>query len=267
MLKQRIITALLLVAIVLAALFAANPVYWRALISLVVLAGFFEWLRFCELKTLPEKVVSYCLFGAALFIFQQGYLAIGLVLSLACVLWVCLITFTLTDALNFFHQKWLKLFVGIFILASGAWLIIEIKNLANGPLWIVGFIGTVAAADIGAYFTGKRFGKRKLAPKVSPGKTVEGFLGGLVLVAMVAAPVVLISFSARSASMLLVTIIITAVASVAGDLFESKLKRHVGLKDSSQLLPGHGGMLDRIDGILCGSFFFSSGLFLLGYLG
>lgn len=267
MLKQRIITALLLVMVVLAALFASNPVYWRALISLVVLAGFFEWLRFCELTTLPEKVVSYCLFGAALFLFQQNYLAVGLVLSMACVLWVFLTAFTLTDALDFFHQKWLKLFVGIFILASGAWLIIELKNVANGPLWIVSFIGTVAAADIGAYFTGKRFGKRKLAPKVSPGKTVEGFLGGLAFATLIAAPILYLSFSPRAASMLLLTVIITAVASVAGDLFESKLKRHVGLKDSSQLLPGHGGMLDRIDGILCGSFFFSLGLFLLGYLG
>lgn len=265
MLKQRIITALVLVALVLAALFTPNPVYWRGLITLVVLAGFFEWLRFCEITALAERVVSYALFGGALYILQQGYLSLELVLPAACVLWLFLLIFTISGALTFLHLKWIKLLIGVLTLAIGGWLIIELKYLEAGPIWVVLFIGTVAAADIGAYFVGRRFGKTKLAPKISPGKTVEGFLGGLAFVALIAVPVSFYFFPLKPALLLLATVLLTSVVSVGGDLFESKLKRHVGLKDSSQILPGHGGMLDRIDSMLAGAVFFSSGLFLLGY--
>ena len=125
----------------------------------------------------------------------------------------------------------------------------------------------MVAADIGAYFSGRRFGRVKLAPSISPGKTVEGFFGGLAFVALIYIPVLFYLFSADAASLLLLTVLVTAVVSVGGDLFESKLKRHVGLKDSSQILPGHGGILDRIDSILAGVNFFALGLLVLGYLG
>jgi len=266
MLKQRVITALVLATVVLIALFTPNPVFWRGFISLIVLAGFYEWLRFCDIKAAPEKAFSYGIFGVALYVFQNGYFTLEMVLPMACFLWLVLLVFTMTEMLDFLHHKWLKLAIGVLILAAGAWVIIEFKYLQNGPAWVVCFICTVAAADIGAYFVGKRFGKTKLAPNISPGKTIEGFLGGLALVAAIAAPLAFFNFPSKTALILLITVLLTAFTSVGGDLFESKLKRHVGLKDSSNLLPGHGGILDRIDGILPGAFFFSLGLLMLGYL-
>jgi phosphatidate cytidylyltransferase len=267
MLKQRVITALVLAAIVLSALFIPNPLLWRGLITVVVLLAFYEWLRFCQIDTLPQKAVAYGAFGAALYFMQSGMLALDWVIPVVCILWLVLLIFTMTDILNVLHAKWIKLLIGIVILSSASFIVIEIKSLAHGPLWIICFLCAVVAADIGAYFSGRRFGRVKLAPSISPGKTVEGFFGGLAFVALIYIPVLFYLFSADAASLLLLTVLVTAVVSVGGDLFESKLKRHVGLKDSSQILPGHGGILDRIDSILAGVNFFALGLLVLGYLG
>ncbi|MGK0437483.1 MAG: phosphatidate cytidylyltransferase [Paracoccaceae bacterium] len=266
MLKQRIITAVILVAIVMAALFSPQPIFWRALISLVVIIGFYEWLKFCQIEKGLLKVLSLGAFALCFYLMQMGYLSINFVVLAACILWVGLLIFTVTGTLDIIHQTWLKLPIGIIVLSTGGWLVIEFKELQNGALWILCFFLSVWAADIGAYFVGKKFGKTKLSPKVSPGKTVEGLLGGLALVLVIFTPILFINFSTKAASLLLLTILVTALVSVGGDLFESKLKRHVGLKDSSQILPGHGGILDRIDSLLSGAPIFAAGLLLLGYL-
>jgi phosphatidate cytidylyltransferase len=267
MLKQRVITALVLAALVLAALFISNPIFWRILLNAVVLASFYEWLRFCQIVKPLEKIISYLLFGASLYLLQFGFADISAVIPLICLLWVVLLAFTMFETLDIIHHKWLKMMIGVLVLSTAGWLVIEIKHITNGSLWLVCFIGAVAAADIGAYFVGRRFGKTKLAPKVSPGKTVEGLLGGLSLVALIYVPSLFYWFPPKAAALLSVTVLVTALVSVGGDLFESKLKRYVGLKDSSQILPGHGGMLDRIDSMLAGACFFSLGLWWLEYLG
>jgi len=266
MLKQRIITALILVTLVIAALFTSNPIYWRTFISVAALIGFFEWLKFCEMESIVQKVIGYVAFGICFFIMQSQYLPLAIVVPFVCCLWMVLLIFTLGSKLDFLHNRWIKLAIGVLVLSIAGALLIEFKFLENGPLWILCFLVSVWAADVGAYFVGKRFGKTKLAPKVSPGKTVEGLLGGLLLVLVVYLPVLFWQFDPKAATLLLITILLTALISVGGDLFESKLKRHVGLKDSSQILPGHGGMLDRIDSLLAGAPFFSGGLLLLGYL-
>lgn len=266
MLKQRIITALVLVTIVMLALFANNPLYWRALISLTVLAGFYEWLKFCGINTIVLKAVAYALFGGCLYVLQNGYIPMSVIISLACALWAVLLLFTMTEGFDFLHNKWLKLLIGFAVLSVAGYLVIEFKSLVHGPMWLLCFMVSIWAADVGAYFVGKRFGKTKLAPKVSPGKTIEGFCGGLVLVLVIYLPVLFMNFDAQSASLLLLTVVLTAIVSVGGDLFESKLKRHAGLKDSSSLLPGHGGVLDRIDSLLSGAPVFAAGLLLLGFL-
>jgi len=266
MLKQRIITALILVAIVMSALFTPNPIFWRGLISLVVIFGFFEWLKFCAIEQVWAKVLSYSAFGICFYLMQSGSISMSLVVPIVCILWLVLLVFTVTDGLNLIHQTWLKLPIGIAILSTSGWLIIEFKEIENGPLWILCFLFTIWAADVGAYFVGKKFGKTKLAPKVSPGKTIEGLFGGLALVLVIFTPILFIQFDTKAALLLLLTVLMTAFVSVGGDLFESKLKRYAGLKDSSQLLPGHGGVLDRIDSILSGSSVFAAGLLWLGYL-
>lgn len=266
MLKQRIFTALALVAVLLLALFAANPVYWQIFIGVAISLGFYEWLRFCKLDSIVEKVISLIGFFAFSSVLLAGYLSPQIVVPVVCLLWLALLVFTLFDTLSFFHAKWIKLVVGLLTLSSAGWLIIEFKQLDNGPIWVIYFFLSVVAADIGAYFSGKRFGKTKLAPSISPGKTVEGFVGGIVLVALIFAPLMLLQFPLTTALALLLTAMLTAVVSVGGDLFESKLKRYVGLKDSSQILPGHGGILDRVDSLMAGIPVFSLGLILLGYL-
>jgi len=266
MLKQRIITALVLVAIVMMALFAPKPLYWRGLISLVVILGFYEWLKFCSINNTLSKVLSYIAFSVCFYLLQLGYAPMSWVVLVACSLWLLLLIFTLTDVLNVLHQTWLKLPIGIIVLSTAGWLIIEFKELENGALWLLCFLVAVWAADIGAYFFGKRFGKTKLAPKVSPGKTVEGLLGGVALVLLIFTPVLFYYFDTNAAILLLTTVVVTTLVSVGGDLFESKLKRHVDLKDSSQILPGHGGILDRIDSLLSGAPVFAGGLLLLDYL-
>jgi len=266
MLKQRIITAIVLVALVLFALFSKNPLYWQGLISIAILFAFREWLRFCQIDNIAIIIASYIVFIVCFYCLHAGYVPIELVIPVTCFIWVGLLVFTLSDGLNLLHNRFIKLLLGIVILSVAAYLVIKLQQMTNGAYWILCFMVSVWAADVGAYFVGKRFGKTKLAPKVSPGKTVEGLFGGLALVFVIYVPLLLYFFKLNQALLLLVTILVTALVSVAGDLFESKMKRHVGLKDSGAILPGHGGVLDRIDGLLIGAPFFALGLLLLGRL-
>jgi len=128
-------------------------------------------------------------------------------------------------------------------------------------------LSLVWVADIGAYFIGKRFGRHKLAPSISPGKTREGLLGGLVssLLWMIVVYQASAGWGIALLPFLLIGVL-TALASVFGDLFESVLKREAGVKDSSKLLPGHGGVLDRIDGVLAATPVFLSGILIAGQM-
>jgi len=135
---------------------------------------------------------------------------------------------------------------------------------ARGPVYLLSVMAIVWAADIFAYFSGKAFGKRKLAPTISPGKSWEGAVGGLVAVLLLAGVTVLLApsvpllqdtFAVRLAGrmgwgIMLAVLVLIVAASIVGDLFESMLKRRSGMKDSSNLLPGHGGVLDRIDALV-----------------
>ena len=122
------------------------------------------------------------------------------------------------------------------------------------------------AADTGAYFAGRKFGRRKLAPRISPNKTVEGLVGGVV--AGVALGLVVAVFAGATPGQLPAVALVALVAvlfSVVGDLFESLLKRQVGVKDSSNLIPGHGGLLDRVDGMVAALPAFALGKDMLGF--
>jgi len=211
MLKQRIITALVLVTLVLLALFSSDPLYWRVLITAVVATGFWEWLRFCSIDRIPLIIISFLAFSATCYFFQVNTVPIVAIVPIACLLWVILITFTLTQSLNILHEPLIKLVLGIVLLSVSGWVIIEIKTIEHGPFWVVAFLCSVVFADIGAYFVGRRFGKTKLAPLVSPGKTVEGLLGGLTLVLLVSIPVMFTIFDFRAALSLLLTVLITAL--------------------------------------------------------
>lgn len=141
----------------------------------------------------------------------------------------------------------------------------------HGHRWLLLALFLVWAADTGAYFAGrafggKLFGGRRLAPRISPNKTIEGLLGGVLLAVLVAIVGALL-IGAQSAQLpaIILVAIVTVLFSVVGDLFESLLKRHVGAKDSSQLIPGHGGVLDRIDSVLAALPVFALGKAWLGF--
>ena len=265
MLKQRIITALVLVSFVFAALLASQAVYWQILINVVIAVGFWEWLRFAKISSIPLQLFLYSVFFAICAVLQLAYVPMPMLVMASCALWLALIVFTLSEKLDVLHHPFLKVIIGIAVLSISGLIVIELKSLPHGPAWVLCFLVSVWAADVGAYFVGRRFGKTKLAPKVSPGKTVEGLLGGVAFALLIFVPILLNVFEGVDALRMLVIIVATVLVSVMGDLFESKLKRHADLKVSSQVLPGHGGVLDRIDSLLSGAPFFALGLIWLGY--
>jgi phosphatidate cytidylyltransferase len=146
-------------------------------------------------------------------------------------------------------SKPIMLFLGLFLLTS-TWLALSsIVSLENGRYLLLLAVTIIVLADVGGYIAGKLFGRHKLAPTISPGKTWEGLVGGLILQSCLIA--VLAQFFADVSLLLLCFLVFpVALSSVVGDLFESMLKRHRGIKDSSNFLPGHGGFLDRLDGVM-----------------
>lgn len=218
------------------------------------------------IESRASQLISYALFAICFYLVQAGFVSLTVLVPVACILWLAIIWFTVSNHLDFLHQPISKVLLGMAVLVSSGWFVIELKNIEFGVYWILCFMFCIWAADVGAYFTGKRFGKTKLSPTVSPGKTWEGLIGGLILVALIFVPLIFIYIDSDAALLVLITVLFTAGISVFGDLFESKIKRFAGFKDSSQILPGHGGVLDRIDSLLAGAPFFVMGLIYLGYM-
>ena len=165
-------------------------------------------------------------------------------------------------------HAWVRAVMGWLMLAATWLAVIVCLTLINGPFVVFLLILTVAAADIGAYFAGRRFGQHALAAEISPAKTWEGFWGGMLCVALLATFIwqnLPLSQLHLGWGSLMVLGLATAGASVVGDLTVSLLKREVGLKDSGSLLPGHGGLMDRLDSICGAAPVFALGLLLIGY--
>ncbi len=156
--------------------------------------------------------------------------------------------------------------VGGLILLSVAWAsLVELReNYINGAYLVLAVFMLIWTADTGAYFSGKRFGKHKLSPQVSPGKTVEGAMGAMAGAVVIAVLLKLFDFFPHTSlhEIIILCVLVTFI-SIGGDLFESYLKRKKGVKDSSHLLPGHGGVLDRIDSVIAASPVFLAGLMWL----
>jgi phosphatidate cytidylyltransferase len=263
MLRTRVITAVLALVVLLGMLFFASPQFWSLFVLAVALAACWEWSRLCGLGRAGQSlflVLSGALGGAAWVLHIRGsedlFRDVALVeLALAALFWVAV-------AVPWLRFQWRP---APALAALAGWLVVWptwhafVLLREMGP-WV--FLATAAlvwVADIAAYFAGRRFGKRKLAPAVSPGKTWEGVYGALAGVALYG---VLLAFVARSTATPLSAIfsplmgvpaiaamLVLAGLSIVGDLLESWMKRGAGRKDSSRLLPGHGGILDRIDAL------------------
>ncbi|KEQ17809.1 phosphatidate cytidylyltransferase [Endozoicomonas numazuensis] len=265
MLKQRILTAVVLAPLALASVIFLPPTAFSVLIALVIMLAAWEWANLSGFEDAVTRLGYAVLTGVACW-FVQGVSAY-LLLAVSIVWW--LIAFALVKgypvSAKFCHSRLLRLVMGLLTLVP-AWFALSKLKFHDQQGWTIMLVFLLVwAADVGAYFAGKNLGRHKLAERVSPKKTIEGLVGGLLMSLLVAACVGLyhdLSF-ARGMGLLLLSVAVVLV-SVLGDLFESMLKRERGIKDSSNLLPGHGGVLDRIDSLTAAIPVFTLALIVAG---
>jgi phosphatidate cytidylyltransferase len=255
--KQRILTALILTPLAIAAVLLLPTAGFMVLVAALLLLGLWEWTRLVGLETRAARAAVLLLHAALLaWLAWRGWPGIfpwiallGAAWWLLAALWLRRMEFGRDDTP---FNRGLKLAIGALLVVP-AWCAAALLHGdgANGPAWTLYAVLLVWAADSGAWFVGSRVGGRKLAPTISPGKTWAGLWGGLgtvVLVSLAAIPVFGLGWN--QAPLLVAASLLTGIASVVGDLFESIIKRHAGAKDSGHLVPGHGGVLDRIDSVV-----------------
>lgn len=257
MLMQRILTGMVLLWLVLAVILWLPPLWFKVCMGGVIVIGAWEWTRLAGLQGQGTRLAYVALVIVALPLLQaQPEAQRRLLLAAGCLWWVyAYFLVRRYPALSkLWDQRWLPALAGLFVLLPGWTALLTLRAAEQYQVLLLLLLAMVAAADIGAYFCGKAFGKHKLAPQVSPNKTWEGFAGGMGASCLVALAIVAGTGLAGSLSLGVVVKIVAvalsvAVISVVGDLFESMVKRRAGVKDSGSLLPGHGGVLDRIDSI------------------
>lgn len=270
MLKYRLLTAFLMGPLILWAIYAM-PENFFALFSLILVSfGAWEWSVFAGwVKPLERRlffIVNVFLFVAVLFLANTE---LNTVIITASLLWwiICvplLLSFPFKKN-NFIHSRIVKTLVGIVLLLATLVSMVSIRNNPEyGSAFVLYLVLMIWFADSGAYFAGRALGKHKLIPNVSPGKTWEGVAGALIVtlvVALVAVNLLNIP-SSQSPAFILITFV-TVIYSIVGDLSESMFKRMANIKDSGHILPGHGGILDRIDSLTSGLPVFLAGLWLM----
>jgi phosphatidate cytidylyltransferase len=262
-LAQRVLTALVLVPLVLAAVFLLPPRAFAVVALAIVAAAAVEWARLAA----PGAVPRLALVGATVAIGatllarvpdqSNGWpsAVVVAICGLATAFWTFVAPAALARHWNL-RLPWTAGVVAVVVLVAFWIAIVELQ--ARSPGVLLAAMAVVWIADTAAYFTGRAFGRRKLAPSISPGKTWEGVFGALAAVALYGIALVPLARAAgyreaptpAAVSVFIVLLLAFAAVSVVGDLFESMLKRQAGVKDSGSLLPGHGGLLDRVDALL-----------------
>ena len=254
MLYQRILTAVPLAAFVFWIIFFQPTAVFSTFLLFIVLVSGYEWARLSGVNNNPLRI---------LFAFVITFVTWAIPLYLAdYILWLIYVSvlwwFSISYYLKFAKPKTAnsqlkpdKLFIAFVVLPAAALAMQKIHAMNQGADWLFYALALVWVADIGAYFSGKKFGKNKLAPNISPGKTKEGLVGAVIATSVYT---LIASYyfeldTERSALLVLLSVILTFI-SVSGDLYFSFLKREAGMKDSGNILPGHGGILDRIDSVL-----------------
>jgi phosphatidate cytidylyltransferase len=263
MLKTRVLTAIALLPVVLGMLFLAAPVAWALFAAAIALVSCWEWSRLCAFRPGTQRiylVLCLAIAGALVALHARGPASVfanvaGSAFIAAAYFWAFAVPLWL--ALRLRPEPWACGLAG-WLVVWPLWAALVVLREAS-PWILLAIAALVWVADIAAYFAGRRFGRRRLAPAISPGKTWEGVVGGLVGVLAYAValgvfahacpgPVAALFDPPWGALTVLAMPVLTAF-SVLGDLFESWMKRGAGRKDSSALLPGHGGVLDRIDAL------------------
>lgn len=263
MLKTRVMTALVLLVLFMGALLWLSPRAWAAFAGALVVPAAWEWGKLIKLRRTAcgVYVVLVVAAGASLSGLAQGNTAIArtgaqsAAYLVACLFWLAVVPLWLWRSW-LPRSRWLGALTGLVVLVPTWLALVQLRDLSP---WLLLLLMSVAwISDIAAYFAGRRYGRRKLAPSISPGKTWEGVAGAVLAVSVYAAlwsyawpqyfPPALKSMPFGALGMLLFLWLLTAIG-IYGDLFESALKRQAGVKDSGTLLPGHGGVLDRIDAL------------------
>lgn len=255
MLKTRILTAVIMLLLFLAALFYLSAIFWMILLLALTVAGAWEWGKLAKFSLTP--FIAYLLFTAIL----GGELLIVLSTAVrddpytplflwfyaaSLVFWVLGVPCFLKSNRSIRNPALLAL-TGWLLLLPTCLALYQLR--AIDPLLLLGFMAAVWISDTAAYFTGRAWGKHKLAPSISPGKTWEGVAGALVAVALYAVAWSYIIGEEAHGMLLVPLLLLLVMMGIIGDLFESLMKRHAGVKDSGNILPGHGGILDRIDAL------------------
>ena len=267
----RIITGLILAVVAILAIFVLPNIYFNIFIGLIIFLGSLEWCALYSSNNKKNLLWSILLFiiiavVSNVLLYYSGYSdkhphelinhnnLIKFILYLSLLLWVC-VFFGMFIFKKIKHWRWVKskyiaLPLGLMILVPiwlGAFITHEIK-----PLLLFYIVICVSMTDVAAYFFGKYLGKNKLCPNFSPKKTIEGLFGGVIVAELLAIVLGYLFFHKEFPSILVLSIImfIVIILSVVGDLFESIIKRSLGVKDSGNILPGHGGVLDRIDSLI-----------------
>lgn len=274
MLKTRVITALILAPIAIGCIFFLPPLGFALFTGIIISIGAWEWANMAGLTRQIARV-AYAAVTALILFWLLHATAISVLIGAA--LWwgvALLLVRSYPRSSSLWSPVPLRLLMGLLVLVP-AWVGLnhlrsgdfQLASLDNNLLLILYVFCIVWVADIGAYFAGRAFGKAKLAPRVSPGKSWAGVWGGLASVIALAVLVgLVIGCDLQDGALLVAISVVTSAVSVLGDLLESMLKRFRGIKDSSQLLPGHGGIMDRIDSLTAAIPVFALGITLLGWL-
>lgn len=280
MLKQRVITAVILSVLFLLALFYLPIPLFSAFVATAVLVGAWEWANLSGFGSTSQRI-AYVTSIAVAIIATGWYLELPIlapafnpdidkfrqVLLFGCGWWAAalLLVQGYPSSAVLWGHRLVRAAMGIVVLVSTWVAFTYVRSQEHGAWLVLLIVAVVASADIGGYFFGRRWGKHKLALAVSPGKTWEGFAGGVFCNLVLSFLIWLVV--GGSYGLLLAVILPTSLVSVLGDLFESMLKRHRGIKDSSALLPGHGGVLDRVDSLTAAAPVFALALLSSGWPG
>ncbi|HDV7250526.1 TPA: phosphatidate cytidylyltransferase [Mannheimia haemolytica] len=288
MLKERVLSAIIMIIAVLAAIFWLSPLPLTLVLSAIVVAAMWEWAQFAGFKhPVPRAIVAMVAICLLLFaiVANTDYIRATRfitdettpILFIGCIWW--LIALVLVATYPNSAKLWEKSVAAKFLFGLATLVPFLIGTLAlrfhnyafdpyQGTYLFLYVCLLVWGADSGAYFAGRAFGKRKLAPKVSPGKSWEGVIGGVLTSSLIAftflqlTPANVFGKALATTPFILVSVGMVAI-SVLGDLAESMFKRQAGIKDSSQLIPGHGGILDRIDSLTAAVPFFATFFFFV----
>lgn len=267
---KRVITALILAPLALAAIWQLPTAGVALMFALVFGLGALEWARLIGIRQ-PAAQLLY-LAGLLLLMLlawqlHRSALSMELVFIAGTLWWLFALVLLGRFSRNADTSVPTAAWSGLqgYIVLGFAWLaLVTLHGLIDGPYFFTLLLLIVWGADVGAYFAGRRFGQRKLAPRISPGKTWEGALGGLLLALLGVIGLHLVFGPLWSSLLqLLPLVFMTVLFSIVGDLFESMIKRQYGAKDSGNLLPGHGGVLDRIDSLTAAAPIFVMGLLWL----